>query len=42
MDEVEARLFDLKILLPAGLFGVEENGAGFDKLRQGVMEVAVN
>ena len=39
MDEVEARLFDLKILrLQVCL--VEENGPGFDKLRQGVMEVA--
>ena len=39
MDVVEARLFDLKILrLQVCL--VEENGPGFDKLRQGVMEVA--
>ena len=39
MDGVEARLFDLKILrLQVCL--VEGNGPGFDKLRQGVMEVA--
>ena len=39
MDEVEARLFDLKILR-LQLCLVEGNGASFDKLRQGVMEVA--